>query len=206
MKSFLSGLITTLVLSISTFAQSPIAIEEVKVPGGIEFIAHSQSDSDVELTLSLSQLKKVKGYTKPVTEIIPAGEAVKILRIKTFHGYTYKYEIELVMSSPSTRSTADLPSKNSSYDKSLDKGIVLFHQTTCQRCTYAGNYLVENGVPFTPLDIADAENNALMWKKLREQGFTGSGFQTPAIMVDGEISHSHKNIKKFMSQLVGSVR
>jgi len=84
----------------------------------------------------------------------------------------------------------------------VTEGIILFDRTGCERCTYAGNFMVKNKIPFTVLNISDPINEDLMYELLRKQGYGGKRFRTPAILVDGEISYSHKNLEKFMWKLV----
>lgn len=40
-----------------------------------------------------------------------------------------------------------------------------------------------------------------MWDKLEAQGVTSKQVQTPIIMVDGVLSHSHENLRKTVKEL-----
>ena len=187
--------------TIITAQSSPIQIEEKQVPGGIEFYCHSNASTDFEITFGLEKTRNIKGYSKPIKKLVPAKESILLLKIQTSQGHAYTYTTQLRQKQAGSRSAANSFGQSKMADDH-NKGIVLFDKTGCGRCTMAGNYLFDHGVKFTVLNISKDENNALMWEKLREQGFRGKRFQTPAIMVDGEISHSHKNLEKFLRKLV----
>ena len=205
MKKALLTITGILILALSMTAQSaPFKIEEKKVPGGIEFYCHSSHSKACEITFTLDQIRNVKGYSKPVVKAIPANGSVLLLKISTADGFKYRYSTQF----KEKRSMSNAKPVSSNTGKTvpytpevLKKGIVLFDKTGCGRCTYAGNYMITNNIPFTVLNISEYENNELMWQALRDQGFKGKRFQTPAIMVDGEISHSHKNLETFLAKL-----
>lgn len=205
MKRILLTLSGLLMLAFTVSAQSsPLQIEEKKVPGGIEFYCHNSSAKTFEITFKLSKTKNIKGYSNPVKKDVPAKGSVLLLEITTFPGYSFSYSTGIMekpsiagVRSPKSKSSVTVPYT----PEALTKGVILFDKTDCARCSFAGNYMVENKIPFTVLDISEDANNQLMWKVLNDQGFKGRSFQTPAIMVDGEISHSHKSLEKFLAQL-----
>lgn len=185
-----------------TAQSSPIEIEEKKMPGSIEFFASNSSDTDIEVTFALDKIKGVKGYSKPVTKVIASKERTFLLKIYTTGAYTYRQNLQMAMASNGTSSMASKVPNKGTEIKELTKGIVMFDKTGCGRCTMAGNYLFDHGVKFKVLNIGKEENQQLMNQMMREQGFKGGRFQTPVLVVDGVISHSHKNLNKFLRKLV----
>ena len=63
------------------------------------------------------------------------------------------------------------------------------------------NYLVGNEIDFKIIDLsASKDNSKLMWKTIKEKG-ASLKVKLPVIIVDGKLTHSHKDIKAFLEAL-----
>ena len=86
--------------------------------------------------------------------------------------------------------------------KTYETDITVFTIDGCARCSYVSNYLIEKKVDFTVLNTSrDEAVNQYMWDKLRDQGDLTTQPRTPIIMVDGILSHSHEDLKRFLKGL-----
>ena len=89
----------------------------------------------------------------------------------------------------------------------------MFHKNNCPRCIKTTNYLLDNNIDFKWVQIPSNEqivsntapkelldNQSILQEKLKEKKISGS-FTTPIFMVNGKITHSHRDLDKFLAKL-----
>ncbi|MEM8765483.1 MAG: glutaredoxin family protein [Bacteroidota bacterium] len=178
-----------------TQAQVAVKISEVETDESITFNAFNTLEEPVEITFYLSEVVGMEFDGKPVVKLVEPGQTLEVITCKkTQPQIAFVYDYQQVL----------MPSKG--YDeedfKQYESGIVVFSKNGCTRCTYATDYLNRNKVDFTLLNISTSPAYAeYMWDKLHEQGHLGNRIQTPVIMVEGTVSHSHENLKQFVKDL-----
>ncbi|MEM8998967.1 MAG: glutaredoxin domain-containing protein [Bacteroidota bacterium] len=178
-------------------AQVAVQILEEETDAFIAFYAKNTIDEPVEITFQLSEVIGLDYDGSAIVKLVEPGkkeEVVKLQKTKPQIAFTYDYHQVL------------MPSKG--YDEAafekFETGIVVFSIDGCSRCTYATDYLNRNKVDFTLLNFSqNPVYGEYMWDKLRAQGYFSKRVQTPVIMVNGEISHSHDNLKQFVKKLKG---
>lgn len=199
-------------LSSSVFAQSSaVSVEKVEANGAIELFCINNKNQPLEVTLKLDQHKNLKGYSKPVTKTIAPGARISFLKLKATGRYTYRYSTSYTMKRSAGSGVASRGGVKPVAPKQdfgdIKKGIVVFDKSNCSRCSMATSYLTDAGIDFKIIDVsrANSEGNILMWQLLQEEKVNAKkGIMTPVILVDGELSHTHKNLRKFLEKLIAS--
>ena len=84
----------------------------------------------------------------------------------------------------------------------INEGIVIFEKLECPRCNRALAFLLDNNIAFKSVDVSKGkkENNHKMWEILKKHGITKVA-ATPVFLVNGKLSHSHKNLGAFLESL-----
>ena len=179
----------------SIFSQVAVKILEEETDQSITFNAFNTLDEPVEITFRLSETVGLEYDGSPVVKLVPPGETLKVNQLnKTQPQIGFSYDYHQVL----------MPTK--AYDetefKKYETGIVVFSKDGCSRCSYATDYLSRNKVDFTLLNFSkNPVFGEYMWDKLAAQGHLGNQIRTPVIMGNGEISHSHENLKQFVKDL-----
>lgn len=181
--------------SFFSFSQVAVEILEEETPTHLVFKARNTLDEPVEITFELSEVKGLEHNGQPIVKLVEPKKTLLVGEFKKTGaplGYVYSYNQVLM--------------PNKIYDsedfKKFEQGIVVFSRDGCARCAYATGYLMQNKVDFTLLNFTQhPEYGAYMWDKLREQGVIDRQVDTPVIMVNGKLSHSHENLKQFVRAL-----
>lgn len=158
---------------------------------------HNQMPYNVRVRFELIDVQGLSGNLKPVLIEIPAHDSIVLKKLKAKNKSSFKYKFQKQFP------TSVLAKKEVSLKDhpNLKKGIVVFNSDSCPRCHYTLNYLLEHQINFRMLNLKKPENKQLMWKMLRDSGYSQNGVDTPVILVDGKISYNHKHLKEFVKDL-----
>ena len=183
---------------------------EFKVDKGTNVLSiygYNHTDAPLDITLTIKNIKMLKGYTTPITKRVQPNSkdrgGKRTFEYDVFQ-YTLSYTYKKVPSEKDKKLAAY--NKKDHYLKDLSKineGIVVFDDEGCSRCRTVTNYLVANDIDFKIVDISQGEaNSKFMWKMVKEKG-ADMKVKAPVIVVDGKISHSHKDLNAFLKTLGG---
>jgi glutaredoxin len=176
-----------------------------KEPNALAITGYNNTDEDLEITLTIKDIKLLKGYTKPIVKVVPAKSNVLFIKL-TFEYDFYKYKLSYGFKKVPSKTDKKIAAYNKKdhYLKDVSKineGIVVFDDEGCSRCRTVTNYLVTNDFDFKIIDLSDGkENMKLMWKVIKEKG-ADMNVKSPVIIINGELSHSHKDLKAFLEKL-----
>jgi glutaredoxin len=204
-------LILALLLLTTTFTTAqnqPVKIEATEQDQKLVFICTNNSAITQEVTITLTQRKGLRGYTRPITKRVAPSTTTTLASFTIAGAYNYKYSTswkevpnikeqqvrkEVIAARTKGKILRDL--------SKINTGIVIFDNTDCPRCQRSTAYLLDNNVPFKLLNITDnKKNHKLMWDLLEAQGVTGT-INTPVILVEGELSWSHEDLPAFLKSL-----
>ena len=87
-----------------------------------------------------------------------------------------------------------------SLEAAKPKKITIYTKQSCGRCGYVKKYLKKNKIKHTELKTSKKENNAAMWKLLKEDGHKGS-VMMPVVQVGKKLHYNMKDIKSFVEKL-----
>lgn len=198
----------TLFLPSVLMAQNKVIEVKEEAKGNKLFLfCENNASSTQEVTLTLSKLKGIKGYSKPIKKTVAANtkELFAKLTIKGEYSYAYSTRNKSVMTKADIAKKEE-KLKNYQYKKgtNINEGIVVFSRNGCVRCNKTTSYLLDNNIDFKYINISDKKNSKkkqIMLSKLMESGFLGGNLIFPVVMIDGVISYSHANLKEFLSGL-----
>ena len=199
---FLLLLITTLLCFPQ---QKKIQFNVEKGSNELSFFGANNTNDDLEITLTIKDIKGLTGYEKPITKLVKAKGKELFTRL-SFKYNVFKYKIAYSYKKPLTETQKAIAAyKKDDYilkDLSkLNEGIVIFDDEGCGRCRLVTNYLVANKIDFKIIDLSAGEaNQKLMWKTIKEKG-ASLKVKAPVIIVNGNLSHSHQDLKKFLESL-----
>lgn len=205
MKKILTVLAFLLISNVILSQNKDVEIiqETIEETIKISFKNNTQETKEIELTLNATGFENFK---TPVTKEVAPSQIVHFITLKTKQGIswslssTYKY-ISKPTNEEVTLKKQRLESKVLKNVGDISKGIVVFSKDGCTRCAFATSYLVDNDIDFKMLNITENEEyNKLMWQKLRENG-TANNVTMPVILVNGKISHSHKDLQSYITTL-----
>ena len=176
-----------------------------KKDGILSIYGSNNLNEDLEITLTIKGIKMLKGYTKPITKLVKANSK------ELFIDLTYKYDIyDYKLSYTYKKPQTEVQKAIASYNKEdymledlskIDEGIVVFVDDGCGTCRLVTNYLVGNKIDFKVIDLANNQaNQKFMWKTIKDKG-ASMKVKLPVIVVNGDISHSHEDIKAFLESL-----
>ena len=176
-----------------------------KKDGILSIYGSNNLNEDLEITLNIKGIKMLKGYTKPITKLVKANSK------ELFIDLTYKYDIyDYKLSYTYKKPQTEVQKAIASYNKEdymledlskIDEGIVVFVDDGCGTCRLVTNYLVGNKIDFKVIDLANNQaNQKFMWKTIKDKG-ASMKVKLPVIVVNGDISHSHEDIKAFLESL-----
>jgi len=205
----LYSLILLAFLSSTVIAQDyPVRIEVEKGKSSVQFYAVNDLSETQEVEFTLTEKKGLKGYTKPVVKTVAPG-ARRLMISVTFSGaYSYSTSYRWVSKPNKTEQIAkakQLKEKVLNEFGNIKKGIVVFEKNNCSRCNMSTSFLLDNDIDFKMIDVTqDGDGNRLMWEYIRKDKSykEGESILTPAFLVDGKFTHSHKDLRAFLASLV----
>ena len=157
------------------------------------------------VTLTIKDIKGLNGYNGPIVKTVPANSNILFTQL-THELDVYEYKLSYTYKNVETEAEKIIKNTNKEdfYLKDISKineGIVIFDDEGCGRCDLVTNYLIGNKIDFKIINIANNEENTkLMWKTIKEKG-ASLQVKAPVIIVDGKLSHSHLDLKKFLETL-----
>ena len=196
-------------ISLFTFGQS-VKVKTKKNPEKkqIEFYITNDSDFTQEVTLFFAEIKGLKGYDEPVTKQVSPKSKELFLTLTWDYIFDYKYGIK----KKEVRTDGDLsriaaqkdPHMLKDFSK-VNNGIVIFDNVECKRCNQATSYLLDKGIAFKIVDITPNEKNAknrdFMQQTIKEKDKSLTQYITPIFIVNGKMTHSHKDLEAFIKSL-----
>ena len=199
-------LILFLLIPVLNFSkQNKISFNVEKGNNTLSFFGTNNTAEDLEITLIIKNIKGLSGYDKPVTKLVKAKSKILFTEL-SFKYNVYEYKISYSYKKPLTETQKAISEyKKEDYilkDLSkINEGIVVFDDEGCGRCRLVTNYLVAHKIDFKIIDLANNDaNQKLMWKTIKEKG-ASLKVKAPVIVVDGKLSHSHADLKKFLESL-----
>lgn len=202
---------STLFLFVSLFAfGQSVKVKTKKNPEKkqIEFFVINDSDFTQEVTLYFAEIKGLKGYDEPVTKQVAPKDKTLFLTLTWDYIYDYKYGIK----KKEIRTDTDLAKMAAEKDphmlmdfSKINEGIVIFDNVECKRCNLATSYMLDQGMDFKIVDITPNEKNAknrdFMQKTIKEKDKNLAQYITPIFIVNGKMTHSHKDLLAFIKSL-----
>lgn len=206
-------LIVFLFFGFLSFAQQEFVQFPVAEKGdSIIIYGYNKLSKPLEVTLTLTNLKNLSGYSNPITKKVPGKAKVVFttLNFKNPYSYNLSFTYQIVKPSKITAAkklfnkrvaSANLISYYLKDRSKINEGIVIFDDGNCGRTRLATNFFIGNEIDFKIINIQDnVRNTKLMWNTLKEKG-ANLNFQTPIIIVNGVLSHSHKDLPAFLEEL-----
>ena len=198
-----------LMTALFTFGQS-VKVKTKKNPEKkqIEFFITNDSDFTQEVTLYFPEIKGLKGYDGPVTKQVSAKSKALFLTLTWEYLFDYKYGIK----KKEVRTEADLSRIAAQKDpymlkdfSKVNNGIVIFDNVECKRCNLATSYMLDKGLDFKIVDITPSDKNVknrdFMQKTIKEKDKNLAQYITPIFIVNGKMTHSHKDLEAFLKTL-----
>lgn len=171
----------------------------------IIFIKNNSTErKEVTLNISGSGFEKVK---TPIVKLVDKNETIEFVTLKPSSNKSITFSLNYTyISKPEDKETKITTDKNESQTSELkpdlSKGVILFSKNGCSRCSWAINYLNENDIKYTNLNVTEnQEYHALMWQKLSENKVT-SAVTMPVVIINGKLTHSHKDLDSFLKKLI----
>jgi len=194
-----------LLISFSSIAQKKvIEIETINQDNTIQLYGVNNTNFTHEVTLILPVHKGLKGYTKPVTKKIKPNSKLLFVTLSYKGAYSYNMSLSFKLTMTEQEKKMIAKKKKGHILKDFSKikeGIVIFDKIECPRCNRAIAFLIDNNIAFKSVDINEKEdNNKKMWETLKANGVNGK-IATPVFLVNGKLSHSHKNLGAFLESL-----
>ncbi len=189
----------------NSFAQEKvIEVETEKEKNSIKIFCKNNSKYTQEVTLTLKNIKGLRGYKKPIKKLIKPKSKILFYDLSFKDKYSYSSSTSYRRIITEEEKIALEKKKNELLlqdFEDINKGIIVFEKTGCARCTRATSYMLDNNIKFKMLNItSDMKSRELMWKLLKDSGHEGR-VTTPVILVNGKLSHSHKDLKGFLEGL-----
>jgi glutaredoxin len=206
MKNIAFTFLIFLTLAQYTFGQNKeIEIVQKNINGEIVLSVKNNSSERKEVTLNVNG----NGYEKvnmPITKMVNKNETTEFVTLKPSSKKGINFSSNYTYVSKPTEQETKINSKKSetlnSFSKiDLSKGVVVFTKTGCSRCNKTVNYLIENNIKYTGLNITENQDiNNLMWQKLSENKVSNE-ITMPVIIVNGKLTHSHKDLDTFLKKI-----
>lgn len=208
MKYLFSTVLFLFVVTQDTLAQDyPVRIDVEKGKTSIRFYAINDLSVTQEVKLELIDIKGLKGYSKPITKSVPAGSRRLMTSVVIGGAYSYRSSYTYIPKPSQAERFAIKKRKEEKLlkeNENIMKGIVVFEKNNCSRCNMSTSYLLDNNIDFKIIDVSDGDGkgNRLMWDLIKKDGFKEGKILTPVFLVNGELSHTHKDLKGFLEDLV----
>ncbi len=206
MKNPIYFITCVLLISFSMNAQKKaIAFEVIKNSNSLEWVCTNNTNITQKITLILKKHEGLKGYKNPVTLLVKPKSKQLFLNVSFNGAYNYNWSYTFISAMTKQEKDAIVVSKEAFMLKDFSKineGIVIFDKIECPRCNRALAFLLDNNIAFKSVDVSKGKklNNHKMWEILNENGIT-EVISTPVFLVNGELSHSHKNLGAFLESL-----
>lgn len=203
MKIFILLLMIGIPLTINS-QEKPITVTAKEQDQLLIFNATNHTELTQEVTLTLTKRKGLKGYTRPLTQLIRPGETLKFYELAVVGAYSWASSYSYKPKATAQEQKAfDEERKshllNNLEDVDINKGIIVFDKTGCPRCHRTTSYFMDNNIDFKLLNVTEnKEYHELMWSLLSENKVTKGEITMPVIMVDGKLSHSHEDLVRFL--------
>lgn len=197
-------LIFFLSITLVGWSQKPVEFETIKDSDKITFVCKNNTSTQVEVTLTLKDPKGIKGYENPVTKLVSSEGQLVFLTVS--HSGKYSFSLGYsYLEKPTPEEQLAFQELKSTYYTSdfsnLNQGIYVFDKPGCPRCKRSTAYLIDNDYDFRIIDArAGSPGNQLMFELLRERNINGSVIM-PVIMIDGQITKSHRDLMKFVKSI-----
>ncbi len=200
--------IALLTVSLVTFSQGKtieFKVEKNDADKALLVYGYNNTSSPLQITLTIKDIKMLKGYTKPITKVVPPKSKEEFIKLTfEYDFYTYKLSYTYKKLDSDVKKKITAFNKKDYYLKDtskMDEGIVVFTDEGCGNCRLVTNYLVGNDMDFKIVDLSQGKKNvSLMWKTIKEKK-ANMKVKLPVIVVDGKLSHSHKDWKGFLERL-----
>lgn len=193
--------LTTLTI---TAQVKPVTFKAEKRENAIVFTCTNATQATQEVTLTLTEKKGLRGYTRPLIKKVAPKTTMIFATFPIAGAYSYAFtsswkemrtpkELEAIATTKKEKVLQDI--------SKINTGIVIFDKTDCARCQRATAYLLDNNINFKLLNITDnATHNTLMWDLLRAQGVT-KNVTTPVFLIEGQLTWGHENLDGFLEGL-----
>jgi len=204
-KKYITLVIAICSATITLAQQKNIEFKVDKQPKKLIVTGFNNTPESLEITLTIKDIKMLKGYSGPISKVVPANSKVMFIELSYEYDF-YKYKLSFTYKKLETEAQKKMKAfnKEAHYLKDLSKineGIVLFDDTGCGNCRLVKNYLVANDIDFKIIDLSQGKDNTkFMWKTVKEKG-ASMKVKLPVIVVDGTLTHSHKDLKTFLERL-----
>ncbi|MGV6830985.1 MAG: glutaredoxin domain-containing protein [bacterium] len=205
MKKIIAPIVLLLIAFNFLNAQKAITFSTEKNPGILSFYGHNNTADALEITLTLKDIKMLKGYTEPITKLVPANSKVKFIDL-TYKYDVYNYRMAYTYKKPESAMSKKLKGFNKedfylSDLSKIDEGIVVFDDEGCGDCRMVLNYLYGNDFDFKIVSLAtNKEHQKFMFKTIKEKG-ASMKVKLPVVIVNGKVSHSVKDWNSFLKTL-----
>ena len=175
-----------------------IRIDTVRDNDTIIFFASNNSAYEQDVTVAITKAQGLDGFMQPLTVRLQPN-TTDVYHKLVINKEDFDFDFDYANSFPSEK----LIQKNFNVDGvTINQGIVVFEKDECSRCMATIAFLKKNNISHQVLNIsANTFYNQLMWELLSLNGVYEIKVQTPIILVDGEISHSHKDLMAFLKQI-----
>jgi len=199
-----------LLISISFIGNTqtkPITVTSEKQDKLLVIQATNNTALTQEVTITLTKRKGLRGYTRPLTQLVRPGETLTFYELTILEAYSWASKYSSKPKATAQEQKAfDKERKayllNSLEGVDITQGIVVFDKTGCPRCHRTTSYFMDNNVDFKLLNVTEnKEYHELMWTLLRENKAVKGEITMPVIMVDGKLSHSHEDLIGFLKLL-----
>ncbi len=209
MKSTIQLCITIILFLLNTIlnAQDKTVLVTLKQEGNsLVTKAINNSNSQQEVTVTM-EVKNCNGYKGPVTKLVGAKKTVEMVRLTPLPNkvpqvsYNYSY-VPKLSDAEIAAQEKQLQEKRVSVLGEINKGIILFSQDGCPRCSYAVTYLLENDIDFKMVETTEDEaKKQAMWEIIRAENPDITEITFPVFLVNGKLSYSIEDLKGFTSEL-----
>jgi len=187
--------------------ENPIKIIERSEGNMVIFEVKNSDVLEREVTFWFNEIKGFRAPRKPLKVVVASGKTERILEIRPKGGYSYNYGFtdklsKATLSQNKEENTQKILSQAEQFIKS-NKEIIVFSKDGCPRCHLTTSYLLDNEIDFQFINITEDKEKARLMRNLLEVNGVPRGKEIlmPVVLVNGKLTHTHKDIKKFVSTL-----
>jgi len=186
------------------YSQKIVKLETLKAKKGTIFFIKNKSNFTQKITLTVTSDHFKNGF-KTFEKKIKPHKKKKFYKLKNSDvKFTTKVEHQKKATKKENKlEKIKIAERKFDLQKDdINKGIVIFSKKTCSRCRLAESYLDEHNIKFKKIAIDESsEGKKLMWQKIRGSSTKKMRIKTPVIVVNGEVSYSHKNLVQFLKDI-----
>ena len=108
----------------------------------------------------------------------------------------------ILLTLPTALMAQEKSTGTSTTESDIYKGITVFIADGCARCDEAVDILTTRGIDFKLINTTyEKEQQQLLVKAFMDNNEKPGKFKLPVILIDGKISHSHKDLKSFVNNI-----